>query len=83
MESKPELEGNASRVIYTCWPFGGFLCGIATAVIGLAMILTAYFPHAPELVWGVALLLLGAFIALRSKNGERSLAEERKNTRFQ
>jgi len=70
MESKRELEERATRVVYTCWPFGGFLCGIATAVIGLAMILSVYFPQAPELVWGVVLLLLGAFIAFRSHNGE-------------
>ena len=24
-----------SRVVYTCWPFGGLLCGIATMGIGL------------------------------------------------
>lgn len=70
MESKRELEGKATCVIYTCWPFGGFLCGIAPAVIGLAMILSTYFPHAPELVWGVVLVLLGAFIAFRNHNGE-------------
>ena len=70
MESQRELEGQATRVIYTCWPFGAFVCGIATAVIGLALILSAYFPYAPELVWGVVLLLLGVFIALRSSSGE-------------
>lgn len=70
MESKREVEGKATRVVYTCWPFGGFLCGIATAAIGLAMILSTYYPQAPELVWGVVLLLLGAFIAFRNHNGE-------------
>lgn len=70
MEPKPEVEGKANRVIYTCWPFGGFLCGIATAVIGASMILSTYFPHSPELVWGVVLLLLGAFVAFRSKGDE-------------
>jgi len=69
MEPTRELEDKATRVVYTCWPFGGFLCGIATAVIGLALILSTYFPHAPELVWGVVLLVLGAFIALRTKDG--------------
>jgi len=68
MESQREFEERATRVVYTCWPFGGFLCGIATAVIGLAMILSTYFPDAPELVWGVVLLLLGAFIAFRTRD---------------
>jgi len=69
MEPKRELDDKPTHVVYTCWPFGGFLCGVATAVIGLAMILSTYFPHAPELVWGVVLLVLGAFIALRSGKG--------------
>ena len=69
MDSQRELDSKATRVIYTCWPFGAFVCGIATAVIGLAMILSTYLPYASELVWGVVLLLLGAFIALRSNDG--------------
>ena len=65
---KKRLDGNSpTRVVYTCWPFGGLLCGIATAVIGAALLLSRYFPDAPELVWGVVLIVLGGFIAFRSR----------------
>jgi len=63
-------EHGTTRVVYTCWPFfGGVFCGIATVILGIVLILQSYFPFAPELVWGVVLILIGAFIALRSRDG--------------
>ena len=51
-----------SRVVYTCWPFGGLLCGIITIGIGVLLLVDHYFATADEVLWGVGLILLGAVI---------------------
>lgn len=56
--------------VYTCWPFGGLVCGIGTMVIGAALLAQWAIPGASDLVWGIALLLFGAFITLwQSRRG--------------
>ncbi len=68
MSMNNESHDQDKRVFYTCWPFGGVLCGIATVLLGGTMILSTFFPHSPEIVWGIALIVIGAIIALYSKD---------------
>ncbi len=49
-----------SHVVYTCWPFGALLCGVATMGIGVPLLVDHYFATDPALLWGVGLILLGA-----------------------
>lgn len=48
------------RVYYTCWPFGGVMCGASLVAIGIALLLQEMFPASPEIVWGIMLVVLGA-----------------------
>ena len=57
-----------SRVVYTCWPFGGMLCGVATVGIGVLLLAEHYLSTAPEVLWGVGLILLGGAIVLWTHN---------------
>ena len=56
--------GERTRVVYTCWPFGGVVCGASLVMIGLALLLQTVFPDSPEIVWGIMLVLLGVFTIL-------------------
>ena len=58
------IEGSSSSVVYTCWPFGGLLCGLATMGIGILLLVDYYFDAAPEVLWGVGLMVLGAAIVM-------------------
>jgi len=60
----------SSRVIYTCWPFGGLLCGVATMGIGVLLLAVHYLDAAPEVLWGLGLIILGAAVVLRTRNGD-------------
>jgi|ETNmetMinimDraft_13_1059891.scaffolds.fasta_scaffold285569_1 MYXO-CTERM domain-containing protein len=57
-----------SRVVYTCWPFGGLLCGVATIGIGALLLAEHYLDAAPEVLWGVGLIVLGGAVVLRTRN---------------
>jgi len=68
---RPGLENTArepSRVIYTCWPFGGLLCGLATMGIGALLLADHYLDAAPEMLWGVGLIMLGAVVIFASQD---------------
>ena len=60
--ARVEPGSEPSRVVYTCWPFGGLLCGISTMGIGVLLLIDHYFATAPEVLWGVGLILLGAVV---------------------
>ncbi len=55
-----------SRIIYTCWPFGGLLCGAATIGIGVLLLAEHYLAAAPEVLWGIGLIMLGGAVVLRT-----------------
>lgn len=55
-------------VVYTCWPFGGWLCGVATMAIGVLLLADHYLSAAPEVLWGIGLIVVGAVVALRARN---------------
>jgi len=57
-----------SRVVYTCWPFGGLLCGVATMGIGALLLADHYLGAAPEVLWGIGLLVLGGAIVMRTRS---------------
>ncbi len=62
-----------TRVVYTCWPwpYGALFCGVSLVVIGAALVLRTYFPMRPDLIWGVLLMLLGAFVLVwHARGGE-------------
>lgn len=58
----------SSRVLYTCWPFEGWLCGVATMGIGLLLLVDHYLDAAPEVLWGIGLIVLGGIIAVRTRD---------------
>ncbi len=61
-----------TRVIYTCWPFGGILCGIGTIGIGTLLLADHFFAASPEVLWGIGLIVFGAAIVWWSRTrGER------------
>lgn len=60
-----------SDVLYTCWPLGGVLCGLATMAIGALILADHYLDTPPEVLWGIGLIVLGGAVVLwsRVRNG--------------
>jgi hypothetical protein len=56
-----------SPVVYTCWPFGGLLCGIATMGIGALLLADHYLDAASQVLWGIGLIVLGGAVILRKR----------------
>jgi len=71
---RPGIDGSAQQpahVIYTCWPFGGLLCGLATMGIGVLLLADHYLDAAPEVLWGVGLIILGGAVIFRTQGRDR------------
>ncbi len=67
--NRPALETRTdatSRIVYTCWPFGGLLCGLGTMGIGVLLLADHYLAAPAEVLWGVGLILLGGAVVFWS-----------------